>query len=102
MKPVTYRKTPSGREISDIILAVNRMYGKSDYIPCITWGRNAVFAERFQPGDKISITGRIQSREYTKKINDEDVTFTAYEVSVNRLTKEESKEENADTEENAE
>ena len=102
VKPVTYRKTPSGREISDIILAVNRMYGKSDYIPCITWGRNAVFAERFQPGDKISITGRIQSREYTKKINDEDVTYTAYEVSVNRLTKEESKEENADTEENAE
>ncbi|MBQ9700089.1 MAG: single-stranded DNA-binding protein [Lachnospiraceae bacterium] len=78
-KAPTYRHTPKGREISDIMLAVNRQYGKSDYIPCILWGRNAYFAKDLQAGSSIRVAGRIQSREYIK--NGE--SKTAYELSVN-------------------
>jgi len=81
-----YRKTPLGREIADLLLAVNRPYGKSDYIPCICWGRNARYAEKFEVGGHIQIWGRIQSREYQKKVNDIEVEKrTAYEVSVSKL-----------------
>lgn len=81
-----YRKTPLGREIADLLLAVNRPYGKSDYIPCICWGRNARFASSFEVGEHVQILGRIQSREYIKKINDsESQKRTAYEVSVSKL-----------------
>ena len=66
-KEPVYRKTPLGREIADLLLAVNRPYGKSDYIPCICWGRNARFAAGFQVGEHVQILGRIQSREYVKK-----------------------------------
>lgn len=84
-KPV-YRKTPLGREIADILLAVNRPYGKSDYIPCICWGRNARYAEQFEVGAHIQIQGRIQSREYQKKVGeDEFERRVAYEVSVSKL-----------------
>ncbi|MCR5791876.1 MAG: single-stranded DNA-binding protein [Lachnospiraceae bacterium] len=85
-KPPVYRKTPLGREIADLLLAVNRPYGKSDYIPCISWGRNARFAEKFDVGGHLQIWGRIQSREYQKKISETDVEKrTAYEVSVSKL-----------------
>ncbi len=85
-KPVVYRVTPFGREIADILLAVNRAYNKSDYIPCIAWGRNARFVKHLEVGQNIKIWGRMQSREYQKKISDtEAVTKTAYEVSINRL-----------------
>ena len=85
-KPPVYRKTPLGREIADILLAVNRPYGKSDYIPCICWGRNARFAESFVVGGHIQVWGRIQSREYQKKINDTEFEKrVAYEVSVSKL-----------------
>ena len=65
-KPI-YRKTPLGREIADLLLAVNRPYGKSDYIPCICWGRNARYASGFEVGEHVRILGRIQSRDYVKK-----------------------------------
>ena len=85
-KPPIYRKTPLGREIADLLLAVNRPYGKSDYIPCICWGRNARFASGFEVGEKCSIWGRIQSREYMKKIDDQQAEKRfAYEVSVSKL-----------------
>lgn len=85
-KAPIYRKTPLGREIADLLLAVNRPYGKSDYIPCICWGRNARFAEKFNVGEHIQIWGRIQSREYQKKINEVEVEKrVAYEVSVSKL-----------------
>ena len=85
-KPPIYRKTPLGREIADILLAVNRPYGKSDYVPCICWGRNARFAETFEVGGHIQIWGRIQSREYQKKISEDAVEKrVAYEVSVSKL-----------------
>ena len=85
-KPPIYRKTPLGREIADILLAVNRPYGKSDYIPCISWGRNARFAEGFQVGGHVQIWGRIQSREYQKKLSESDFEKrVAYEVSVSKL-----------------
>lgn len=84
-KPV-YRTTPFGREIADILLAVNRSYNKSDYIPCIAWGRNAKYAEYFEVGDNIRVRGRIQSREYQKRLSETEVeSKTAYEVSVSRL-----------------
>lgn len=92
-KPI-YRKTPFDREISDILLAVNRLYGKSDYLPCIAWGRNAKFASTLEIGDKIKITGRMQSRQYTKKISDnEEEKKIAYEMSIITLEKKESEEE---------
>lgn len=81
-----YRKTPLGREIADILLAVNRPYGKSDYIPCIAWGRNARYAAGFEVGARVCIWGRVQSREYTKKISDSECEKrVAYEVSVSKL-----------------
>jgi len=81
-----YRKTPLGREIADLLLAVNRPYGKSDYIPCICWGRNARFASTFEVGEHVQIIGRIQSREYIKKLTEtETEKRTAYEVSVSKL-----------------
>ena len=85
-KPAIYRRTPLGREIADVLIAVNRPYGKSDYIPCIAWGRNARFAAGFEVGSHIQIYGRIQSREYVKKISeDECERRTAYEVSVSKI-----------------
>ncbi len=85
-KAPIYRKTPLGREIADLLLAVNRPYGKSDYIPCICWGRNARFASTFEVGEKCGVWGRIQSREYMKKVEDEQVEKRiAYEVSVSKL-----------------
>lgn len=84
-KPI-YRKTPLGREIADLLLAVNRPYGKSDYIPCICWGRNARYASGFAVGEHVQVLGRIQSRDYVKKISEaETETRTAYEVSVSKL-----------------
>jgi len=81
-KPPVYRSTPFGREICDLMLAVNRAFGKSDYIPCIAWGRNAQFASRFHVGDRIRITGRLQSREYQKLLeNGEYMARNAFEVS---------------------
>jgi len=75
-----------GRKICDIMLAVNRMYNKSDYIPCISWGRNAVYSNTLDVGDKIAIHGRLQSRQYKKKTEDGDVLLkTAYEVSILQL-----------------
>lgn len=85
-KPPIYRKTPLGREIADVLLAVNRPYGKSDYVPCICWGRNARYAGSFQVGDRCMIWGRIQSREYVKKLDDETTEKrVAFEVSVSKL-----------------
>ena len=85
-KHPVYRKTPLGREIADLLLAVNRPYGKSDYIPCICWGRNARYAEHFKVGERCAIWGRIQSREYMKKITEtESQKRVAYEVSVSKL-----------------
>ena len=85
-KHPVYRKTPLGREIADVLLAVNRPYGKSDYMPCICWGRNARFADKFEVGSHIQIWGRIQSREYQKKITEDQYEKrVAYEVSVSKL-----------------
>lgn len=85
-KEPIYRKTPLGREIADLLLAVNRPYGKSDYIPCICWGRNARFASAFEVGSRCAVWGRIQSREYMKKITEEQLERRiAYEVSVSKL-----------------
>ena len=85
-KEPIYRKTPLGREIADVLLAVNRSYGKSDYIPCIAWGRNARFASGLEVGSRVKICGRIQSREYQKRISDtETETRVAYEVSVSKI-----------------
>lgn len=95
-KEPIYRKTPLGREIADLLLAVNRPYGKTDYIPCICWGRNALFASGLKVGDHCKISGRIQSREYQKTIGENELEVrTAYEVSANRIEVVES-EENAD------
>ena len=85
-KAPVYRKTPLGREIADMLIAVNRPYGKSDYIPCICWGRNARFAAGFEVGGHVQIWGRIQSREYVKKLEGEEAQKrVAYEVSVSKL-----------------
>lgn len=85
-KPPVYRKTPLGREIADLLLAVNRPYGKSDYIPCICWGRNARYASAFEVGGHVLIWGRIQSREYMKRIGENETQKRiAYEVSVSKL-----------------
>lgn len=84
-KPI-YRKTPFGREIADLLVAVNRPYGKSDYLPCIAWGRNARFSENLEVGQVIRIVGRIQSRQYTKELSDGKVEERiAYEVSIGTL-----------------
>ena len=93
-KAPIYRKTPLGREIADLLVAVNRPYGKSDYIPCIAWGRNARFASSFEVGARIQIWGRVQSREYVKKLNEDDIQHhIAYEVSVSKLELVEAEEE---------
>lgn len=85
-KPVIYRVTPFGREIADVLVAVNRAYNKSDYIPCIAWGRNAKFVNMLSVGTNIKVYGRMQSREYQKQISeDETITKTAYEISVSKL-----------------
>lgn len=85
-KPTIYRTTPFGREITDMLIAVNRAYNKSDYLPCIAWGRNARFTGDLNVGDKVELSGRIQSREYIKKIDmDNAETKTAYEVSVSTV-----------------
>ena len=85
-KPPIYRKTPLGREIADILVAVNRQYGKSDYIPCIAWVRNARFAGGLEVGALLQVSGRVQSREYTNKIGEEEVERrVAYEVSVSKI-----------------
>jgi single-stranded DNA-binding protein len=85
-KVPVYRTTPFGREITDLLVAVNRPYNKSDYIPCIAWGRNARFCEKLKVGDHIKLWGRIQSREYQKKKENGEVeTRTAYEVSISKL-----------------
>lgn len=85
-KPPVCRVSPLGRDICDIMLAVNRMYNKSDYVPCIAWGRNAGYAGSLSVGMKICVTGRIQSREYKKRDEKgEIITKTAYEVSVLKI-----------------
>ena len=85
-KPPVYRTTPFGREITDLLLAVNRSYNKSDYIPITAWGRNARFAKNLNVGDNVKIWGRIQSRTYQKRISEEEtIEKTAYEVSINRM-----------------
>ncbi|MBQ9485615.1 MAG: single-stranded DNA-binding protein [Clostridia bacterium] len=98
-KPPVYRTTPFNREIADILIAVNRSYNKSDYIPCIAWGRNARFAKNLAVGEKIAVSGRIQSREYQKRISEEEIKImTAYEVSISKLAAYENA-ENFDAEE---
>ena len=88
-KKPTYRKTPLGREIADVLLAVNRSYGKSDYIPCVCWGRNALFVSNFETGARIYMEGRIQSRVYKKTLSDTEIEErTAYEVSVATIREE--------------
>ena len=85
-KPPVYRTTPFGREIADLLVAVNRSYNKSDYIPCIAWGRNARFAGRLQVGENIRLWGRMQSRQYQKKWENGEVQErTAFEVSVSKV-----------------
>ena len=81
-KKPAYRKTPLGRQITDMMIAIPRLYGKSDYIPCIAWGRNAVYTSQLNVGEQVQIEGRIQSREYQKTVGDTSETRTAYEVSV--------------------
>lgn len=86
-KPPVFRTTPFKREICDVLIAVNRAYNKSDYLPCIAWGRNARFLRDAIVGSKIDIVGRIQSREYQKKLDSGEVeTKTAYEISVGRVS----------------
>lgn len=93
-KEPVYRKTALGREISDLLLAVNRPYGKSDYIPCICWGRNARFVSTLEVGTRLQLDGRIQSREYQKKLDDGTAEIrTAYEVSVSKVSVVEESEE---------
>lgn len=86
-KEPIYRTTPFGREICDVLVAVNRAYNKSDYLPCIAWGRNARFVRDLAVGEKVELSGRIQSREYQKKIDENTAeTRTAYEVSISAIT----------------
>ena len=99
-KPPIYRSTPFGREICDLMLAVNRAFGKSDYIPCIAWGRNAQYASRFHVGDRLRVTGRLQSREYQKLLESgEYISRNAYEVSAFTLEAEPSAPHDAPREE---
>lgn len=92
-KPI-YRKTPLGREISDLLLAVNRSYKKSDYIPCILWGRNAKYSEMLEVGTKVKLSGRIQARIYEKKqLDGTIIKHIAYEVSVSKFVLYEEKQE---------
>ena len=85
-KEPIYRTTPFNREICDVLLAVNRAYNKSDYIPCIAWGRNARFAKSIEIGEKVLIHGRIQSREYQKRLDDDNIeNRVAYEISISKI-----------------
>lgn len=84
-KAPNYRTTPLGREVCDLLVAVNRPYGKTDYIPCIVWGRNAAFAGSLEVGTLVKVWGRLQSREYTKMQGETCETRTAYELSVNKF-----------------
>ncbi len=85
-KAPVYRTTPFGREIADMLLAVNRLYNKSDYIPTIAWGRNSRFCKSLEVGDNIRVWGRLQSREYQKKVTATDVVRKiAYEVSISKM-----------------
>ncbi|MGL5693305.1 MAG: single-stranded DNA-binding protein [Peptostreptococcaceae bacterium] len=87
-KAPIYRKTPLGREITDLLVAINRPYNKSDYIPSIVWGRNAKFAKTLKVGDRIQMWGRVQSREYEKKVDEgESIKKVAYEVSISKIKK---------------
>jgi hypothetical protein len=87
-KDPVYRKTPLGREITDLLVAINRPYNKSDYIPSIVWGRNAKFAKNLKVGDRIQMWGRVQSRDYEKKLEGGDVEKrVAYEVSISKIKK---------------
>lgn len=89
-KPPVYRKTPSGRQITDLFIAVNRPYGKSDYIPCIAWGRVAQWASEFEVGNRVKLYGRVQSREYFKRFSKDSKAREyrdAYEISVMRMQK---------------
>ena len=98
-KEPIYRKTPLGREIADVLIAVNRTYRKSDYIPCILWGRNAKYCDTLKVGDLVKLSGRIQSRNYEKKLPDgTTIKKTAYEISVSKFASVE-KEENENNEE---
>ena len=98
-KPI-YRQTPFGREIADILLAVNRAYNKSDYIPCIAWGRNARFCQNIEVGTEVKIIGRVQSRTYEKKYEDGTVeNRVAYEVSIAGMEIEEKEENTENVEE---
>ena len=81
-KPPNLRVTPMGRDICDLMLAVNRRCGRSDYLPCICWGRRAREYSQLQVGDRLSLTGRIQSRPYIKLIEGKPVEKVAYEVSI--------------------
>ena len=84
-KPPVFRITPAGMEIADILVAVNRPYGKSDYLPCITWGRNAKFISKLDVGTHINASGRVQSRRYMKRLPDESIELIAYEVSLGKI-----------------
>ena len=85
-KPTVYRKTPLKKEITDLLLAVNRSFGKSDYIPCICWGSTARYAADLKVGTRVMVWGRIQSREYKKRIEENETQKRiAYEVSINTL-----------------
>ncbi|CEJ72373.1 single-stranded DNA-binding protein [[Clostridium] sordellii] len=87
-KDPIYRKTPLGREITDLLVAINRPYNKSDYIPSIVWGRNAKFAKNLEVGDRIQMWGRVQSRDYEKKLEDGTIEKrVAYEVSISKIKK---------------
>ena len=97
-KPI-YRQTPFGREIADLLLAVNRAYNKSDYIPCIAWGRNARFSQTLEVGTKVKVVGRVQSRSYEKKYEDGTTEMkVAYEVSIGSLEVVEEEEEHKEVE----
>lgn len=86
-KPVIYRTTPFAREICDVLLAVNRNFNKSDYIPCIAWGNNAQIISQMSVPTNLKIVGRIQSREYMKTVEEglSPITKIAYEVSISKL-----------------
>jgi single-stranded DNA-binding protein len=95
-KDAVYRRTPLGREIADFLVAVNRAFRKTDYLPCVAWGRNARYAQTLDVGSRIQLWGRIQSREYMKKIDEENIERrVAFEVSVSKLELMENQPENS-------
>lgn len=90
-KTPIYRTTPFKREICDVLLAVNRAYNKSDYLPCIAWGRNARFVKELEIGQKVFMSGRIQSRQYQKKLDEQNTeTRTAFEISISQISTEDN------------